>query len=111
MVDRGYAHRLEELTDNVGDYRARVGKSGVAREMRTGSLAARAGRNQGDMAKLSDVMTVAKQLLAIENQLMSPPASLPERTKLFVTVQANGLIFKRQFCELFKDCVYCLSPK
>ena len=55
--------------------------------MRTSALTARYGRNQLEISRLRDVMTVGKELLDIEESLKNAPKDLNERTDLFVKTQ------------------------
>ena len=50
-------------------------------------MTARYGRNQLEISRLRDVMTVGKELIEIEESLTNAPKDLNERTNLFVKTQ------------------------
>ena len=50
-------------------------------------MTARYGRNQLEISRLRDVMTVGKELIEIEESLKNAPKDLNERTNLFVKTQ------------------------
>ena len=50
-------------------------------------MTARYGRNQLEISRLRDVMTVGKELIEIEESLKNVPKDLNERTDLFVKTQ------------------------
>jgi hypothetical protein len=86
IIEKGYSEKITNLKEQAGNCQNKIIKNENIRDIRSGSVSNRSGRNKSESTKLTETLEVAQKLVQIENALKSPPSDLIGRSELFVQV-------------------------